>query len=262
MASVQAEPALLRMPSIWPGCPPRAPRRRPPLPGLSSPARADSSTRLRARDALADRYGSAERPDDLLGELAGWRSDIDRERILARIRSLKFIERALQQGCGHKMAVAPRQVFGHDVPAAAQIDQPHLRPVADYDLAIGSLERGAGDDPRLFLRALTVDPGGRALEPRLPVRVGQRHPGVHLGDVRLGVERIALLEGPAEAPGQFLRNRRLARPRHAHDHQNWRTAPMGAYPADPPAWPRPPRSPGAGSRRQRSSRATVLRPVP
>src|SRR5260370_31611631 len=183
---------------------------------------------LRAPHALADRSGSAEQPDDLLGDLTGWRSHIDRQWILARIRFLEGIDLAYQQACGHEMAAAPRQVFGDEVSAAAKIDQPYFRPIADDDLAMGSLERGARYDPRLFLGALTVDPGGHALEPRLAIRIGERNSGMHLGDVRFGMERVALLTGPAEARSEFLRNRRLARPRHPHDDKDRRTAPMGA----------------------------------
>ena len=81
------------------------------------------------------------------------------------------------------MAVASRQMLGDQVPTAAQIDQPHLRPVTDDDLEIGALERGACDDAGLLLGALSIDLGGDALEPRLTVRIGQRNSGVHLGDV-------------------------------------------------------------------------------
>ena len=105
------------------------------------------------------------------------------------------------------MAVPAGQVFGDEVPAAAKIDEPDFRPVADDDLAVGSLERRAGDDAGLLLGALPVDPGRDALEPGLAVRIGQRNSGMHLGDVCLGMEGVALLEGPAEPHRQFLRDR-------------------------------------------------------
>ena len=62
---------------------------------------------------------------------------IDRQRILARIRFLERVDLAAQQRRRHEMAVAPRQMLGDQVPTAAQINQPHLRPIADDDLAIG-----------------------------------------------------------------------------------------------------------------------------
>ena len=51
---------------------------------------------------------------------------------------------------------------------------------------------------------------------------------MHLGDVGLGMQRVALLERPAEARREFLGDGRLAGARHAHDHQDRRTAAMGA----------------------------------
>ncbi len=126
------------------------------------------------------------------------------------------------------MAVAPHKAFGDQVSAAAKIDQPYFRPVADDDLAIGALEGGAGDDPRLLLGALAVDPSGHGLEPGPSVGIGQRNSGMHLGDIRLGMQRVAFLEGPAETRGQLLGDRRLAGPGHPHHHEDRRTAPMGA----------------------------------
>jgi hypothetical protein len=46
-------------------------------------------------------------------------------------------------------------MLGEEVPAAAKIDEPYFWSVADDDLAIGSLESRAGDDPRLLLGALS-----------------------------------------------------------------------------------------------------------
>src|ERR1700738_412182 len=113
--------------------------------------------------ALFDDCGSAEQPNDLLGYLTGWPPHIDGQRIFARIRFLESIDLCSQQACGHEMAVASRQVFGDESSTPAKVDQPCFWPIANDDLAIGSLERGASDDPRLFLGALTVNPGGHAL---------------------------------------------------------------------------------------------------
>ena len=89
------------------------------------------------RRALRNGRRSTEKPDDLVGDLRGGRARIDRQRILARIRFFERVDLALQQRRGHEMTVASRQMFGDQVPTAAQIDQPHLGPVADNDLAIG-----------------------------------------------------------------------------------------------------------------------------
>src|SRR5215475_5096254 len=139
--------------------------------------------RASAHRARANRCGRAEQSNDLLGDLTGRRLHIDSQRILVRIRFLERIDLALQQAPRHEMAGAPRQALGDEVSAAAKINEPYFRPIADDDLAIGPLERGAGDDPRLLLGALIVDPGGDVLEPRLAVRIRQRDSRMHFGDV-------------------------------------------------------------------------------
>src|SRR5262245_45340272 len=164
-------------------------------------------TRLRAHCARANCHGRTEQSDDLLSDSTGRWIHVYGERLLARTRFLEGIDLALQQTRRHEMAATPRQALGDQVSAAAKVNELYFRPVADDDLAIGPLERGASDDPRLLLGALIVDPSGDALQPGLAVRIGQRDSGMHLGDVRLRMERVALLEGPAEARSQLLRNR-------------------------------------------------------
>jgi hypothetical protein len=96
------------------------------------------------------------------------------------------------------MAVASGQMLSHQVSTAPQIDEPHLRPVADDDLAIGSFERRARDDARLPFGPLSIDPSRHAIEPRQTVGIRKRNACVHLGDVFFRMEQIALLESPAE----------------------------------------------------------------
>src|SRR5882724_5820803 len=176
-------------------------------PLLSSQRAGDPSMRLRTHHSRVDHRGRAEYPDDLVGNLTRGGSHIDGQRILVRLRLLKGIDLALEQTRRHEMAVAPRQTLGDQVSTTAKVDQPYFWPSADDGPAIGSLERGARDDARLLLGALAVDPGGHTLEPRLAVRIGQRNSGVHLGDVRRRMKRIALLERPAETRSQFSRDR-------------------------------------------------------
>ena len=126
-----------------------------------------------------------------------------------------------------KWPCAAGQALADDLAAAAQIDQPHLRPVADDHVAIGPLEGGAGDDSGLSGFALTVDPGGHGGEPGRAIRIGQGNAGMHLGDIRLGMQRIALLEGPAQLRREFLGHGGLARAGDAHDHEDRRPAAMG-----------------------------------
>src|SRR5260221_7986815 len=100
------------------------------------------SAPARASCAGVDGCGCAEQADDLLGDLTGRRSDIDGQRILVRIRFLEGIDLALQQACGHEMAVASRQVFGDEVSAAAKLNQPSFRSIPNEDVAVSSLEVG------------------------------------------------------------------------------------------------------------------------
>src|SRR5439155_17951474 len=119
-------------------------------------------------------------------------------------------------------------MFGDDFPAAAKIDEARFAPVADDDLAVGPLERGTGNDARLLLGPLAVDPAGHGFEPGPAVGIVQRDSGVHLGDIRFGVECVALLERPAKARCQLLSDRCLSRAGHAHNDQDRWAAPMGA----------------------------------
>src|SRR5262245_5227945 len=160
--------------------------------------------RLSARGALVDGRRSTEETDDCFGDLARRRSEIDDQRILVRPRFLERVDLALQQACRHEMIVAARQMPGDMLAAATKIDQPCFRSIIDDDLAIRWLEGGAGDNTRLLLSALTVDPSGHALEPRLSIRIGQRNAGMHLGNVRFRMKRVAFLESPAETCRQFL----------------------------------------------------------
>ena len=152
----------------------------------------------------------AEAPSSLMissAVLIGGPRRIDPQRFFARIWFLQSVDLRLQQACRHEMAIAPRQVFGDEVAAPAKVDKPHFRPITDDDLTIGPLQRGASDDPRLLLGALSVNPRGHALKPRTAVRIVQRNAGVHLCDVRRGVKRVALLEGPAQPHRQLVRDR-------------------------------------------------------
>src|SRR5262249_62021776 len=87
---------------------------------------------------LCDRYGGAEQPDDLPGELALRRSDVDDQGVFVPVRFLDGVELALQQAGGHEMPVPACEAFGDEGVAAAQIDQPNLSPVADGPIAVGS----------------------------------------------------------------------------------------------------------------------------
>src|SRR5262249_29882714 len=129
------------------------------LQGSSSPASTDSAPFLAACCSRAHGRGRAELANDLLGDLAGRWADVDRQRIFVRSWFLQGIDLTLQQARRHEVAAALRQMFGHSLLAAAKIDQPDFRSVADDDTAIRPLKRGASNDAGLSGGALTVDPG-------------------------------------------------------------------------------------------------------
>src|SRR5215469_11841476 len=194
------------------------------FPYLSQPGHARFA--LFSNVDLCDRYGGAEQPDDLPGELALRRSDVEDQGVFVPVRFLDGVELALQQAGGHEMPVSACEAFGDEGVAAAQIDQPNLRPVADDQIAVAPLQGGACDDPGLALGALAVDPGRHSFEPGLAVAACQRNSGVHLCDVGLRMQPIAFLERPAETRGEFLCDSALADARDAHDNQDWRGAAM------------------------------------
>ena len=150
------------------------------------------------RRTLRNGHRVAEKPNDLMGNLRGGSAHIDRQRVLARIRFLESVDLASQQRRRHEMAVASRQMFGDQVPTAAKIDQPYFGSVADDDLAIGSFKRGARDDARLLLGALSIDPGRDTLQPGKRSASVSGMPACILAMFDLRMERIALLERPAE----------------------------------------------------------------
>ena len=81
---------------------------------------------------------------------------------------------------------------------------------------VAAAERGAGDDGAAPGGFLLADPRRDAAQPRPPVVVVQRRARRHLRPVRLGVEVVALLEDPAGALDERVRDRGLPHPGHPH----------------------------------------------
>src|SRR5689334_23192869 len=89
-------------------------------------------------------------------------------------------------------------------------------------VAIGALEGRAGDHPMLAAPPLMVDPGGDRIEPGPAVGIGERRAGAHLLDVLQRMKAVTVPEGPSEALGEALADRRLAAARHTHDDERGR----------------------------------------
>jgi len=146
----------------------------------------------------AHSLGGAEQSDDLFGHLArGW-SNIDDQWVLLGPGFIERIDLAQQQVRGHEVSRAPSESFSAESATSEQIDKPNLGPVSDDHIAVAPLQGGAGDDAGQYPRTLTVYPGGHGFEPGLAVGIGERDAGMHLRDVGFGMQRITLLERPAD----------------------------------------------------------------
>src|SRR6202050_3287536 len=106
------------------------------------------------------RLGNAERVDDIIDDLARMRRDGDDDRALVRGRFFQRRELAVQQRRRHEMIVARGNAPPDQLAVAFEKNQPYVAPLADQDVAIGALERRAGDDAVSARFAGVVDPGG------------------------------------------------------------------------------------------------------
>jgi hypothetical protein len=81
---------------------------------------------------------------------------------------------------------------------AAEVDELKLASFGAEDVAVRSLERGAGDDQSLPCFSSLADPRGERAQPRGAVFIGEWNPGRHSLDVPGRVEIIAFDEIDAE----------------------------------------------------------------
>ncbi len=72
------------------------------------------------------------------------------------------------------------------------------------NIAIGTLQRRAGNHDMLARFAAPVDFVCDRLQPGPAVLIGEGMAGFHLGDVACGMELVAILIAPAEPLGQFI----------------------------------------------------------
>src|SRR5262249_17941880 len=107
----------------------------------------------------------AEPLNDLLPDLARMRNDRDHDRVLVRLRFFECRELAGEQRWWHEMPVACRQPARDQVPLALQVDDADIATLANQDIAIGALERRAGDGAMISDAPGRVDPGGNAMQP-------------------------------------------------------------------------------------------------
>ena len=105
---------------------------------------------------------------------------------------------------------------------AFEENQPNVAPLADQDIAIGALERRAGDDAVIASLAGGVDPGGDGVQPGPAVLIVQRLAVMHLLDVRLRMKPVAVLIGPMQAMREHRRDGAFAGAGNAHHHDDGR----------------------------------------
>src|SRR4051794_13878224 len=103
---------------------------------------------------------------------------------------------------------------------AFQVDQTDIRATADQNIPVAALQRGARDDGVSARMARVVDPAGDRRQPGPAIVVRERDAPVHLVDVGGRVKPIGVPELPPKTRREECSDRRLARPRYAHDDYN------------------------------------------
>ena len=146
---------------------------------------------------------------------------------------LARVPRGSRTGCraeldGMKWPWRCRHALADEVVRSLEVHQPHVRPVADDDVAVGSLQGRAGNHARLALRPPTVDGLGDLAQPGQPVGVGQG--ACRRSSFPRSREDVACrLPGTASpnVSASRLRDRRLAGARNAHDDDDHRPVVSG-----------------------------------
>src|SRR5262249_57820158 len=141
---------------------------------------ADGATRL-SRDTRVTRVLDATQLiDDVRHDLAGTGLDRDRDRMLVGPRLLQRVELTREQARWHEMLVPGRDAARDKLHVALEIDEAHVRPLADQDRAVAALQRRAGDDAVAPGAPRPVDPLRDGAEPRPAVLIRHADPAVHL----------------------------------------------------------------------------------
>src|SRR5579864_756505 len=92
------------------------------------------------------RLGNAELFDDGRDNVTGMRLDRNHDRTFVRLRLLQRRELAVEQRRRHEMIVTGGNATRDQVAPALEKNDAHVAPRADQYVAIGALERRAGDD--------------------------------------------------------------------------------------------------------------------
>ena len=142
------------------------------------------------------------------------------DRMLVGVGLLQRCQLAVEEACRHEVSFARGEARGDQLDVAVQIEETYVRSPASEEIAITALERRAGNHAGLAGLPPAVDPIRDLFKPGPPVAVVERMSGAHLGDIRSRMEVVAFLEGPTESICERLCDRRLARSRNTHDHED------------------------------------------
>src|SRR5437764_11972695 len=113
--------------------------------------------------------------------------------MLVRRRRLQRLELAGQQPRWHEVTPAGGEPARDQRFGAVEEDDANVTASMDEDVAIGALERRAGDHGALASPAGAVNLVGNGLQPGPAVLVGEGMACGHLGDVTGGVKPVPVL---------------------------------------------------------------------
>src|SRR5699024_4385449 len=114
--------------------------------------------------------------------------------------------------------VAMGQVAGDDLTRSVEVDEDEFGRRLPQQIAVGALERRAGDDRGRCACCL----GGDAVEPRCSILIGELYTRAHLRRVRRGVEVVGVDEAVVESLCHLRAEDGLAGSRDTHDDQWWK----------------------------------------
>jgi hypothetical protein len=160
--------------------------------------------------------------DDRFDDFARMGNDGNGNRTFVGLRLFQGLELAVEERRGHEVIGARGEPAGNEIAVAFEENDAHVAPAADKNIAIGALERRAGNDAVLAVQSRRVDPLGNGAQLRPAIRVIERFAVMHLLDVRLRMEPVTVFVDPMKAMREHSGDGAFARPGDAHHDQDGR----------------------------------------
>ena len=139
-----------------------------------------------------------ERGQDRLEGLLRRRPRDHGDAVLVIGQGLEGGELGRQQARGHEVPLTVGHALLEFLGLGEQVDEEDPAPRAGEQVAVGALERGAGDDSPDTVGGAITHPVAHGLQPGPAVLVGQGDAAAHLVDIGLGMEVVGLGDGPAQ----------------------------------------------------------------